>query len=54
MSSPVLECVTREERVCHTSYLTQYNTVQQHDCQKKYEKKCDIVMRERQVSGAGD
>ena len=24
MSEPVLECVTKEETVCHTSYVTQY------------------------------
>ena len=27
VSEPVLECVTREETVCHTSYVTQYANI---------------------------
>ena len=27
VSLPVVECVTREQRVCHTSYVTEYTPV---------------------------
>ena len=27
VAEPVLECVTREQEVCHTSYVTQYTPV---------------------------
>ena len=27
VEDPVLECVTREETVCHTTYITQYTPV---------------------------
>ena len=28
VEDPVLECVTREETVCHTTFITQYSPVQ--------------------------
>merc|ERR1719394_1000765 len=47
---PVLECVTREETVCHKSYVTEYNPVKENQCDQVYEKKCHIEMLEIDIN----
>merc|ERR1712106_1209510 len=43
VTNPVLECVTKEEKICHTSYVTQYAPMREQACEENYEKKCNIV-----------
>ena len=44
VEDPVLECITRQERVCHTSYVTRFTTAVSQQCSETYEKKCRIVV----------
>ena len=50
MSEPVYECVTREEKLCHAGYLTEYTRAAETRCSEVYEKKCDIHMMEVTVN----
>merc|ERR1719483_944124 len=43
VTNPVLECVTKDEKICHTSYVTQYAPMKEQACEENYEKKCNIV-----------
>ena len=43
MTNPILECVTKEEKTCHTTYITKYDPVKEKLCEENYEKKCNIV-----------
>ena len=44
------ECVTREEKLCHAGYLTEYTRAAETRCSEVYEKKCDIHMMEVTVN----
>merc|ERR1712106_117417 len=46
VTNPVLECITRNEKVCHTSYVTQFSSRREQVCEMNYEKKCHIVIAE--------
>jgi len=35
--------VTKEEKICHTTYVTEYEPIQEQICEENYEKKCSIV-----------
>merc|ERR1712106_164234 len=46
VTNPILECITRIEKVCHTSYVTQFSSRREQVCEENFEKKCNIVIAE--------
>jgi len=43
-TGPQLECVSREEQVCHTSYITKFSAGEEEHCHQQYRKHCTIVI----------
>ena len=46
MTNPILECITRKEKICHTSYITKFSSRREQVCEENFEKKCHIVIAE--------
>ena len=45
LKNPILECNHKEVEKCHLTYVTQFNPVQEEQCEEIFEKSCQITFR---------